>query len=149
MINYKFKISQLKDITADLLKLFDNQALIQKAGLELSNNDQMKRWALQNWLTNYHVYGIEIHNELAGIIIIYPVDNNTGEIGYFLKNEFSGHHVMTNALHQVLLRSPYQALITKVEVNNKASQHVLLNNRFINLGERDGRVNYEWRRLDS
>lgn len=127
----------------DLEKFIDQSTNAQRAGLQMTANPQVRQWAISQWIEKQTLVGIFYERQLIGLITVFPTSEG-GEVGYFIADSWTGHHVMTRALAQFLENSPYENLTANVAANNKASQHVLENNGFIQQGCNDGMLRYRW-----
>lgn len=129
----------------ELLTLLENQQLAASAGLQLTSDPRVQKWALENWLEQAELYGIWKEQSLIGIVAIFPREKN-GEIGYFIQPVFRNQHIMTAAVKTVLQQTEYYLLKAEVRLGNVASQHVLTTNGFQLQKHSSKFVQYSWQR---
>lgn len=127
----------------DLLALLSDSANAKKAGLQITANPQVRKWAVQQWIRKRTLVGVFNYQQLIGLITVFP-DESIPEVGYFVDPAYENHHVMTFALGQFLEDPPSLNLSAEVAANNVASQHVLENNGFIRVKRSQGLIHYRW-----
>lgn len=129
-----------------LIYLLVHSPNARRAGLQMTDNVEMQRWSTRQWIAKHLLVGIFVHQQLAGLITVFPDDDSgqTGEIGYFVDQRWEHHHIMTTALGQYLQDADYENIVAQVAANNRASQRVLEDNGFVRVGRHAGMIHYRW-----
>lgn len=128
-----------------LMVLLQDQQLAASAGLQLMADSALQQWAVENWLTNDELFGIEAGSQLIGLVAIFPIDTG-GEIGYFLQPSYWRRGIMTMAVLQVQRLTTHHQLVAEVELANQASQRVLTKTGFNEQGRNHQLITYRWER---
>lgn len=86
--NSQVLVRQLNE--SDLMQvdtILADQELAQAAGLSLSTHPAARRWAIQNWLQQEVLWGIEVEDQLIGLIALFSIAQGR-KLGYLLQKSW-------------------------------------------------------------
>lgn len=124
----KVRLLQSSDLPA-LERLYQDDQLVEQAGLVLDANPEFKRMVFASWVDHQFLWGIFSHQLLIGTINLFPQEQGV-EIGYLLRPAYQHQGIMTKAVGQVLKKTTARPIFAKVRVENTASKRVLQKNEF-------------------
>lgn len=127
-----------------LEKLLADPDLVQAAGLEITDDSFMRRWAFEGWLAQGSLFGLFVDNQLVGLIDWFQLQEGVGEVGYLLTEPYRGRGMMTTALARFLAEAPLPTMMAEAARKNVASQRVLAKNDFHLVKKQGGRYRYRW-----
>lgn len=140
--NSQVLVRQLNE--SDLMQvdtILADQELAQAAGLSLSTHPAARRWAIQNWFQQEVLWGIEVEDQLIGLIALFSIAQGR-ELGYLLQKSWWNQGIMTKAVGQVLVNYQDQVIVAYTREVNLPSQAVLIANSFQKVAQQAGIIKW-------
>lgn len=126
---------QLRQLQSDnlpsVLTLLAIPGLAKTAGLQLPAENALREWAINNWLSHHYLWGIFQQRQLIGLLALFPVSENSCELGYLMDSTFRRQGIMTAAVHELLTSIHSTEIIAETIMDNYASIAILQANGFV------------------